>query len=103
MCCTYIFLRSIKEYLYFRLYKELSTYTQNELNFFIFTLHKNGFNAATNHGYINTTHGNIITDRRVRQIVNEFGSGVRTSLERVSDSSRFQSSSSDVNVAWVKN
>ena len=52
---------------------------------------------------INTAPGNIISDRRVRQIVNEFGSGVRTSLERVSGSGRLQSSSSDANVAWVKN
>ena len=82
---------------------ELSTYTQSDLHFFIFTLHKNEFNAATIHGYINTAHGNIISDKRVKQIVDEFGSGVRTGLEKVSDSGRLQSSSSDTNVAWVKN
>jgi len=63
---------------------ELSTYTKIKSNFFIFTLHKNGFNAVTIHAYINTAHGNIISDRSVRKIVDEFGSGVRTSLERVS-------------------
>ena len=80
---------------------ELSTYTQSELNFFIFTLHKNEFNVATIHGYINTAHGNI-SNRRVREIFDEFWSGVWTSLEIVGGSGRLQSSSSDANVAWVK-
>jgi len=82
---------------------ELSTQTKSELNFLIFTFHKNGFNAATIHGYINTARGNIISDRRVKQIVDEFESSVRTSLERESGSCRLQSSLSDANVALVNN
>jgi len=58
---------------------------------------------VTIHGYINTAHGNIISDRCVTQIADEFGSGVRTSLERVKCSGRLQGFSSDDNVAWVKN
>ena len=74
---------------------ELSTYTHSQLNFFMFTLHKNGFIATTFHGYINTADRNIISDRHVRKIVDEFGSGVRTSLERVSSSGGLKSSSSN--------
>lgn len=79
-----------------------STPTQSELYFCILTFQRNGYSAVSIHQHLTTAHGDIISLRRTQEIVKEFKDGVRQNHYRFHGSGRPVSSSSDENVAAIK-
>lgn len=62
--------------------------TKHDINVFIHGLTMNNLTAAQIYRYIQTAWGNIISERRVREIAQEFANGDRTSYERTRGSGR---------------
>lgn len=76
--------------------------TLEEKKFFILTLTKNGFGATDIHRLIENAWGDIITVRRVQQIVKEFHDGKFDSFKRREGSGRPRTSATQENVEDIR-
>ena len=72
-----------------KLYFNAMETTTRDINVFIEGLRRNNFNATQIHGMIVVAFGeNIISKRRVQEIVKEFSCGVRQTFDRIDGSGR---------------
>ncbi|KAL4494398.1 hypothetical protein ABPG72_019808 [Tetrahymena utriculariae] len=77
-------------------------FSQNQIYFFIETMQKNNYIGTQIHGLLETAWGNIISARRVQQIMKEFQEGKRTDHNRQIGSGRPLTSCNEDNVVLIE-